>query len=193
MEKLYNAREWEFKIVLPMWFFSRKMEGKMEYWVQKALTNVSDIVDTDGQVFSLTDIKDNLNVSCDFLSYIKQKRRVKQVPGIDAQYQPLKQFRQLPYVLHILELSTSGNKNVCYNSLERNTSCLNTSKDKCSQELNEEIHTEIVIKAFKNRIHRQCINTIVNISRSMEERLITYGFRKWELFLLIDVYTVLTT
>ena len=43
----------------------------MENWVQTGLTNIGDIVNTDGQIFSLTDIKDKSNVSFDSLSYKK--------------------------------------------------------------------------------------------------------------------------
>ena len=65
------------------------------------------------------------------------RKRVKQVLGMGTQYKPIKQFPQLPYVLHILELSTTGNKNIYYNSLERNIGYSNISKDKWSYELNE--------------------------------------------------------
>ena len=92
----------------------------MEIWVEKGLLNIGDIIDTKGHILSLTDIKDNFNVSCDFLSYIKLKKGVKQLLGTGTRYKSIKQFPQLHYVFHILELSTKGNKNIYHNNLERN-------------------------------------------------------------------------
>ena len=49
------------------------MEGWMENSVQKGLTNIGAIVNTDSEIISLTDIKDKFNVSSDFMYYITLK------------------------------------------------------------------------------------------------------------------------
>ena len=48
----------------------------MESWVEKGLLNIGDIIDSTGHMLSLTDIKDNFNVSWDFLSYIKLNKKL---------------------------------------------------------------------------------------------------------------------
>ena len=95
---MYSPIPWECKLSIPICFFSRTMEGKMESWVEKGTISIGDITDTKGHTLSLTDIKDNFNVSCDFLSYIEMKKKVEQVLGTGTRYEPKKQFPQLPYV-----------------------------------------------------------------------------------------------
>ena len=57
---------------------------------------------------------------------------------------------QLPYVLHILDLGTKGNKNVYFSTIESGNNILKKVQENWSKHLNDDTTFETVTKGFKN-------------------------------------------
>ena len=57
---------------------------------------------------------------------------------------------QFPYVLHILDLGTKGNKNVYFSTIESGNNIFKRVQENWSKHLNDGTTFETVTKGFKN-------------------------------------------
>ena len=101
-----------------------------------------------------------------------------------SHYQPLRQFPQLSYILHLLEIGPKGNKNAYHKSLEKNDSYLNLLKEKMVTQIkrgNTFRHFDKKHSTMPNSTPHQYTNVITNISWYKEELLTTTNSIRWEL------------
>ena len=57
---------------------------------------------------------------------------------------------QLSYVLHSIEISNKGNKNIYFNTMEKNTYSITALKERWCEVLNDDICDITLLNSFKN-------------------------------------------
>ena len=56
---------------------SNVMEGKISNWFNKGLNTIGDLIGEDGEILSIEVIQNNIQENCNFLWYIRIKRKYK--------------------------------------------------------------------------------------------------------------------
>ena len=56
-------------IITSLWFNHKMMEGKMRKWMDKGITIVRDILNTEDEIYSIDFIQSKLQLKCNFLLY----------------------------------------------------------------------------------------------------------------------------
>ena len=78
----------------------------------------------------------------------------------------------MPFILHLLETSTKGNKAVYFSYLKIESNCINILKDTCSGAIDDDINSETLVKSFKyarSFSPSVYINVTININFYIEE------------------------
>ena len=91
-----------------------------------------------------------LNLKCDFLFYIKLRRRIQTVIGNNLIQPYNNPHPHLPYILHIMDIGNKGNKNTYFSTINTGNMVLTHIQQKWSESLNDEVQLEVLIKAFKS-------------------------------------------
>ena len=66
----------EHLLAMPLWYNSKIAEEKISSWVDKGITTISDIIDTNGDLFTLEHIQNIMLLRCDFLLYNRLYHKV---------------------------------------------------------------------------------------------------------------------
>ena len=145
-----NIRGLEHLMSMPIWYNSKIMVEKRQSWVDKGLLTIGDIFDSEGQIFTLEHIHNNLGLRCDFLFYNRLKIRIKNLVG-NNQISPQDNIRpRLPFIMHIIESNSKGNKNTYFNSQNTGNNVLSELQIKWSTKLNEDTILDTISNSFKN-------------------------------------------
>ena len=64
-------------LAMPLWYNSKIDEEKISSWVDKGITTISNIIDTNGDLFTLEHIQNIMLLKCDFLLYNDFKKEYK--------------------------------------------------------------------------------------------------------------------
>ena len=145
-----NIRSLEYLMSMPIWYNTKIIVEKRQSWVDKGLLTLGDIIDSERQIFALEHIQNNLGLRYDFLFYNRLKIRVNNLVG-NNQISPQDNIRpRLPFILHIIESNSKGNKNTYFNSQNTGNNVLNELQIKWSTKLNEDIRLDTISNSFKN-------------------------------------------
>ena len=132
---------------IPLWFNSNLNIGFKREWFNKGYTKLSDILDTDGIIFSHTEMKER-GLNLNFLEYEKLRF---DIFGIKKPRGKNNMFG--PYILQIL-LKIGYNIKGCANTynylMEFNQTLIIETQTRWGEILNEEIPFNVVEKSFKN-------------------------------------------
>ena len=140
-------------LTTPIWYNSRVITGIESKWVEKGLRTIGDLIGEDGVIMSREDIQARWNIECNFLLHFKLKQKIDTICYNQRDAFP-KQFPQMSHILYTTEICNKGNKNIYYNSLDKNPQPLVTLKEKWSHILTEEVSIQILHTAFKTaKIH----------------------------------------
>ena len=97
---VYNCAKYYGKdsiLSIPLWYNQNVMEGKISNWSNKGLNTIGDLIGEDGEIFSIEVIQNIIQENCNFLFYIRIKRKIQ---DILKQHDFIwdKQTPQLPYI-----------------------------------------------------------------------------------------------
>ena len=145
-----NIRGLEHLLSMPLWYNSKIISEKHQGWVDKGLLTVGDLLDDDGDMFTIEYIRGDLGLRCDFLLYNRLKIRIQQVVG-NNRISTVDNIRpRLPFILYIAETSSKGNKNTYYNVPNTGNTVLNDLQIKWPEKLNDEIRIDTLSNSFEN-------------------------------------------
>ena len=133
----------------PLWYNSKMIPDKISTWVTKGITTLGDIVDENGEIQSMAHIQTKWNVKNDFLLHLRLKKKIRLlISHRNKSYVCISP--QLPHILHLIEIGNKGNRNIYFNILRKDPYCMNTIKEKWSENLNDEIDSRTLQISFKN-------------------------------------------
>ena len=116
----------------------------------QGLLTVGDLIDADGDIFTMEYIRGGLGLRCDFLLYNRWKLRIQRILG-DNRISPEDNIRpRLPFILYIAEVSSKGNKNTYFNASNTGNNVLNDLQTKWSEHLNDVIRVGTLSNSFQN-------------------------------------------
>ena len=145
-----NIRGLEHLLSMPLWYNSKIINEKHQSWVDKGLLTIGDLLDDDGDMFTIEYIRGDLGLQCDFLLYNRLKIRIHQVMGNNLISTADNVRPRLPYILYIAETNSKGNKNTYYNVTNTGNMVLNDLQTKWSEKLNDEIRIDTLSNSLKN-------------------------------------------
>ena len=145
-----NVRGLEHLLSMPLWYNSKMINEKHQSWVDKGLLTIGDLLDDDGDMFTIEYIRGDLGLRCDFLLYNRLKIRIHQVLGNNLISSADNVRPRLPYILYIAETNSKGNKNTYYNVTNTGNMVLNDLQTKWSEKLNDDIRIDTLSNSFKN-------------------------------------------
>ena len=135
---------------IPIWYNTKVVTEKLQRWVDKGIMNIGDLLDTDGKIFTLEHLRNNLQLNCDFLMYNRLRIRIQTLIGNNI-IQPHDNMRpRLPFILYMIEVGNKGNKNIYFKTQKNVNSTLVDLQNKWSEKLNDEIMLDTISSAFKN-------------------------------------------
>ena len=132
----------------PLWYNSKMIPDKITTWVTKGITTLGDIVDENGEIQSMAYIQTKWNVKNDFLLHLRLKKIKVLISHRNKSYVCISP--QLSHILHLIEIGNKGNRNIYFNILRKDPYCMNTIKEKWSENLNDEIDSRTLQISFKN-------------------------------------------
>ena len=145
-----NIRGLEHLLSMPLWYNTKIINEKHQSWVDKGLLTTGDLIDADGDIFTMEYIRGDLGLRCDFLLYNRLKLRIQRFVG-NNRISPEDNIRpRLPFILYIAEVSSKGNKNTYFNASNTGNNVLNDLQTKWSEKLNDEIRLDTLSNSFKN-------------------------------------------
>ena len=116
-----NIRGLEHLLSMPLWYNTKIINEKHQSWVDKGLLTTGDLIDGDGDIFTMEYIRGDLGLRCDFLLYNRLKLRIQRFVG-NNRISPEDNIRpRLPFILYIAEVSSKGNKNTYFNPSNKAT------------------------------------------------------------------------
>ena len=145
-----NIRGLEHLLSMPLRYNSKIINEKHQSWVDKGLLTIGDLLDDDGDMFTIEYIRGDLGLRCDFLLYNRLKIKIHQVLGNNLISSADNVRPRLPYILYIAETNSKGNKNTYYNVTNTGNMVLNDLQTKWSEKLNDEIRIDTLSNSFKN-------------------------------------------
>ena len=137
-------------LAMPIWYNTKIIEEKIQSWVDKGILTIGDLCDAEGQIFSIEYIQNVLKLKCDFLLYNKLKRKIQMAIGNNHISMHDNVRPRLPFILHIIETGSKGNKNTYFNSKNTGNNVLIDLQFKWSENLNDEIRLDTFANSFKN-------------------------------------------
>ena len=137
-------------LAMPLWYNTKMITEKLQSWANKGMLTIGDMLDTEGQTYSIEYIQNILQLNCDFLLYNRLKKRIQLVMG-NSQILPQDNIRtRLPFILYIIEIGIKGNENTYFNSQATGSNILIELQRKWSKKLNDDVRLDTLSNSFKN-------------------------------------------
>ena len=146
MQQTFHGKE--SLLATPIWYNSQLIPEKRYTWVNKCITTIGDILDNQGNIWSIEEIFQKWKIKCDFLLHLSLKKRIQNLL-LNQNMENIHVSPQLPYVLHCLEIGNKGNKNVYYNSLKRDSLQLVDLSEKWGEAMNEDFNVKRLNLSFE--------------------------------------------
>ena len=133
-----NIRSLTHLTSMPIWYNTKFMEEKIQTWVDKGISSIGDLLDVNGQLLPIEYIQNVLELKCDFLLYNRIKWKLQNVLGNNNMTELDNVCPRVPFILHIIEVGSKGNKNTYFGSSSLNNNVIVELKDKWCKTMNDE-------------------------------------------------------
>ena len=100
---------------MPIWYNAQIITERIPRWVEKGILTIGDLIDTNGEFFTIEYLDNHLQLNCDFLLYNRLKKRIGTIIGNNRISQFDNIHPRLPFILYNIEAGQKGNKNPYFN------------------------------------------------------------------------------
>ena len=145
-----SIRSIEHILSMPLWYNTQIIPNRLPKWVEMGIITIGNLLDTNGEIYTIEYLNDHLQLNCDFLLYIRLKKRISNIIGNNKISSIDNARPRLPFILYNIEVGQKGNKNIYFNIQTAGQNILIDLKEKWSHILNDEIRLDTLSNSFKN-------------------------------------------